>query len=457
MGRVVGLETSLKLLELPGYALFEVKKERGGKNMVLDDECKEMLSGKFGRLVKGAMEFLVKLGRAYQATDMVNIDFGFVYTTADFLTSKDSSLNFLTMESLQEAIDLGVKVRTPSISGLGALDCDCCDLLQIPEEAEERLMHQIELDKALGLMFIPSCDPYLIINTHVASLGCHMVSVESSAIPYYNSVLGARCNRNGIAAFFAALTGKYPRFGYHLTENRRPSHLFIVKAKLQNYIDYGVLGLIAGEKVGPEVGAFIINENPMPYELVHFGSGLSSGGPVTMYHIIGITPEARYIEGGIKHIGLNNIHEITDDDIRRVYNKHSGKDEAVNFVILGCPYYDVFELKRVADLMKGKKIRDHVSLWIHVDPLAKATAETSGFAKYIYDAGGHIICGTCPQLSAGIPGPTYTFTHPEYSIGTIATDSIKQAHYSGLILRARKCLIGEVERCIEAAIRGTWR
>ena len=44
--------------------------------MNLDKECKEMLSGEQGRLVKGAMEFLINLGEAYDAKEMVDIVFG---------------------------------------------------------------------------------------------------------------------------------------------------------------------------------------------------------------------------------------------------------------------------------------------------------------------------------------------------------------------------------------------
>lgn len=429
--------------------------------MNLDEECKEMLSGKHGRLVKGAMEFLIKLGEAYYAQDMVDIDFGFVYATPDLWGAEslpeDSPANFLSEEAFREAVELGVKVKASGISGLGPIDFEECGALQISKKEQRRLKKQDELERALGLIFVPSCDPYLNVGTDSPSLGSHMVSVESSAIPYYNSVLGARLNRDGIAAFLAVLTGKYPRFGYHLDENRKSSELIIVKAKLRNYIDYGVLGLIVGEKVGPKVSAFSMNENPAPYELVHLGSGLSSGGPVALYHILGITPEARFPDSSFFPVRYSNIYEITNEDLKRIYDKYSGKEELVDFIVLGCPYHDVFWLKRIAEMLKGQKVKNGVKLWIQATPLARSAAKAGGFDKWITDAGGNIICGTCPVMSAGKPGPVYTFRHPKYSIGTLATDSIKMAHYSGMILRAQKCLLGEPERCIDAAVKGVWR
>ena len=429
--------------------------------MNLDMECKEMLSGRQGRLVKGAMEFLIKLGEAYNAQDMVDIVFGKVYVILDRWgvgkLPEDSPANFLSEEAFREAIELGVKIKASGISGHEAIDFEECEVLQINKEEQQRLKKQDELERDLGLICVPSCDPYLNVGTDGPTLGSHMVSVESSAIPYYNSVLGARLNRDGIAAFLAVLTGKYPRFGYHLDENRKPSELIVVKAKLSNYIDYGVLGIIVGEKIGPKVCAFSMNENPGPYELVQICSGLTSGGPVGLYHILGITPEARCPDSSFFPDRYSNTYEITDEDLKRVYDKYSGKGELVDFIVLGCPYHDVFELKRIAEMLKGRKVKNGVKLWIHATPFARNAAKEGGFNKWITDAGGSIICGTCPLISAGIPGPVHTFTHPEYSIGVLATDAIKMVHYSGLILRAKKLLLGEPERCIDAAVKGIWR
>jgi len=429
--------------------------------MNLDRECKEMLSGKQGRLVKGAMEFLIKLGEAYDAQDMVDIIFGKAYVILDRWglgnLPKDSPANFLSEEAFREAVELGVKIKASGISGHEAIDFENCEACQISKKEQQRLRKQDQLERALGLISVPSCDPYLNVGIDGPTLGSHMVSVESSAIPYYNSVLGARLNRDGIAAFLAVLTGKYPRFGYHLDENRKPSELIIVKAKLRNYIDYGVLGIIVGEKVGPKVSAFSMNDNPGPYDLVQLGSGLSSGGPVALYHILGITPEARLPDSSFFPVRYSNIYEITNEDLKRVYDKYSGKGELVDFIVLGCPYHDVFWLKRVAEMLKGKKVKNGVKLWILATPFARSAAKEGGFDKWITDAGGNIICGTCPLVSAGKPGPVYTFRHPEYSIGILATDSIKMAHYSGLLLRAQKCLLGEPERCIDAAVKGVWR
>ena len=51
-----------------------------------------------------------------------------------------------------------------------------------------------------------------------------MTSIESGVTVFCNSVLGATTNRDGFFSVYAALTGRYPLFGYHLDENRVGTH-----------------------------------------------------------------------------------------------------------------------------------------------------------------------------------------------------------------------------------------
>ena len=428
--------------------------------MKLDEECQEMLSGKQGRLVKGAMEFLVKLGKAYDARDMVDIVFGQVRVILDRWSEgtlpRNSPAYFLSEEAFQEAIALGVKIKASGISGHEAIDIEEYEALQIGKKDQLKYRRQTELETKLGLICIRSCDPYLNVGIDAPPLGAHMVSMESSAIPYYNSVMGARLNRDGIAAFLAVLTGKYPRFGFHLNENRKPTELVKVKAKLRNYTDYGILGLLAGEMIDHRVGAFSMEEDPGPYEQTQLCSGLTSGGPVTMYHILGITPEARS-DSSLIPDQYNNNYEITDADLNRVSKEYSGKGDNIDFVALGCPSHDVFWLKRIAEMLKGRTVKHGTRLWVLATAFAREAARDRGFDKWITEAGGNIIYGTCPLKSAGIPGAAHAHKNPDYSIGNMATDSIRIARESGLSLRANKTLFGEPERCIDAAVSGIWR
>ena len=133
-------------------------------------------------------------------------------------------------------------------------------------------------------------------------LGEHCAWMESSAVVYCNSVLGARTNTEGKESTgAAALTGRIPYWGFHLDINRRGTHLVEVAIPVEDIMDWGLLGYWLGEIVQHEIpvltGALI---RPMLIKLKHFGAAASSSGGVEMYHFPGTTPEARSGGGGIR-------------------------------------------------------------------------------------------------------------------------------------------------------------
>ena len=78
-----------------------------------------------------------------------------------------------------------------------------------------------------GVNILATCTPYQVGNLPMR--GEHCAWMESSAVIYANSVLGARTNCEGIASTGAAsLTGKIPCWGNHLDENRHGTHLISV-------------------------------------------------------------------------------------------------------------------------------------------------------------------------------------------------------------------------------------
>ena len=75
---------------------------------------------------------------------------------------------------------------------------------------------------------LKTCTPYLAGN--VPARGEHCAWMESSAVIYANSVLGARTNTEGRESTSAAmLTGKIPDWGLHRTEHRFGTHRIDVR------------------------------------------------------------------------------------------------------------------------------------------------------------------------------------------------------------------------------------
>ncbi len=141
-----------------------------------------------------------------------------------------------------------------------------------------------------------TCTPYQVGNVPVK--GEHCAWMESSAVVYINSVLGARSNVEGRESTGAAmLTGKIPYWGYHLDENRLGTDLVEVEWDVQSMMDWGLLGYYIGEVVGERIPVLSgVRYVPNLYRIKHFGASAASSGGVELFHIPGITAEANSLE-----------------------------------------------------------------------------------------------------------------------------------------------------------------
>jgi len=424
--------------------------------MHLKDDELRMLNGEEGELRQEAMKFLLRLGEVYNASKMVDIGFSFCYVTnqTEGLSGLPRSID---TKLLMRAVADGITVKVPTIGGLGGVDPDIWQDMKIPEEEYKKYLHEKEIECKLGIAPVATCTPYMVTDMNQVPFGTHMCTIESSAIPFYNSVLGARVERGGISAFFAALTGKYPAIGYHLDENRFANVLIKVTCDLKNFTDFGCLGLYAGEICGMDVPVFEgIPSATMP-ELIALSSAVATGGAVSLFHIPAVTPEFKTVDAALNYKEPKLIVEFGSKELDALYTRFNGVNgEKVDTVLVGCPHYSLYQLRRVAEMLEGKHIAADVSLIMSTAPQTKFIANEMGYVKTINDAGGMLISRTCPIISAGCPGPVYSYTHPEYTSGTLVTDSLKVASYAMSTLSAKKIILGDTKQCFEAALTGVW-
>jgi predicted aconitase len=280
--------------------------------------------------------------------------------------------------------------------------------------------------------------------------------MESAAIIYFNSIIGAKTNRCGYFVLYAALTGKYPKIGYLLEENRKGTHLISLEAKLKGSTDYGALGYHVGAIVGSGVPVFEGIHQPRQEELMVLGSALATSGTVAMYHITGVTPEAPTTGAAFGGTPPKEKIIVSGKEIQEVYRKlHTAKDSNVDFVFLGCPQYTVEQIRVAAGLLDGRRVHENTTLWIGTNRMAFAMADRMGYYDIIKKAGGVLVCDTCPMLSflrldslakQGISGPAYK---------TMLTDSPKQAKYAHTTIGC-EIILDRIDSCIEAAVKGKW-
>ncbi len=288
----------------------------------------------------------------------------------------------------------------------------------------------------MGIITTCSCTPYLIGNT--PHFGQHLAWAESSAVCYANSVIGARTNREGgPSALASAITGKTPNYGYHLDKNRHGEVLVNVIAPVNGTDEFSVLGKIIGDKLG-ELGKKIPYikgiSNATIEELKSFCASVATYGGTALFHMEGITPEYnKYPQP------CDIVFEIYQEDLNKARLELIDDDIEVDFVSIGCPHASIHEIAKIANLLKGKKVKKE--FWITTARPTKRIADDAGYSKIIEDAGAKFAADTCCVV-APIKG----------RFKGIMVDSAKACYY-GRAKNKFKVKIGSVEECVEEAIK----
>ncbi len=405
--------------------------------MDLTDSEKGMRDGEKGEPVRMAMEILLALGKIYGAERLIPTQSAHVAG----LSLKSHGL--AGTEWAEDLANRGARVCIPTTMNVVGVDRSrdfnfpkawVTDQFRI-ETAYERM----------GCFGTSSCVPYYC--GFVPRYQEHIAWSESSAVVFTNSVLGARDNREGgPSALASGLTGRTPLYGLHLNENRKGDVLFKVSAPLTNLADYGALGSYVGRMIGTRVPVFEGIQRPAIEDLVYLGAALASSGGVAIFHAVGVTPEAPTVEaafGGKKY----EVLEITAKEIAEGKEKlTSAKDRKVDYVAIGCPHCSLNQIKEVANLLKGRRVRKETTLWVHTNVAIKSLAKQLGYVQAIGEAGGVVTQDLCTILS-----------NPEaLGFKTLATNSPKMAFYAPGS-NGFSVWYGGAEECIEAAVQGTWK
>ncbi|MGH3318667.1 MAG: aconitase X [Streptosporangiaceae bacterium] len=270
--------------------------------MQLADDERAMLDGAEGPAVAAAMNLLVRYGEALDCERLCE-----VRNVAGTMTQPSpAKVRLVRQGGWQKAY--------------AVINLDCADDIEIPDmrvptcqlqhgfgpDAEGVVPYPKELiqlqDDAeafygrRGVSILATCTPYQVGNIPVRDEHCAWM--ESSAVVYANSVLGARTNCEGTASTGAAgLTGKIPCWGNHLPENRHGTHLVDVRIPVDDFMEWGMLGYFVGDLVQEERPVVVGDiARPELADLKHLGAAAATSGGVELYHIPGVTPEAPTLE-----------------------------------------------------------------------------------------------------------------------------------------------------------------
>jgi predicted aconitase len=244
----------------------------------------------------------------------------------------------------------------------------------------------------MGVSMTDTCINYQTIMAPV--FGEHLAFGDTGVVIYSNSICGARSNfEGGPSALSAGLTGRTPRYGYHLDEHRRPTHRYRVTWTPQSLNEWGALGGLIGRKSGNYWSVPVIEGiegRPGSDSLKHFGAAMASFGSSALFHILGVTPEAIHA----RDLRFDHLPEtiIAKEEVMALQSSYRITDE-IDVVVFSAPQLSLIEMQSVAALCQGKKFKK--PLLAVTSPQVKPDSDRMGYTAMIEEAGGTVFAGMC--------------------------------------------------------------
>jgi hypothetical protein len=302
--------------------------------------------------------------------------------------------------------------------------------------------------QSMGTIPTWTCAPYQ--TEYKPKFGDQIAWGESNAIAFANSVMGARTERYpDLFDVCCAITGRAPAIGLHLTENRAGKILLQLKnipLALQQSDDfYPVLGHFMG-KISLERIPVIQGLEYSPHEdqLKALGAAGASSGSVAMFHIIGVTPEAKTFEEAFQNKQPQEIIEVDMNILRESRKALTRTDnENLDLVVLGSPHFSLAEFKHLAPLVQRKRKHERVKFLVTSSRAMTQLAKQAGFLDDLQNFGAQLTVDTCILTSPMLPK----------EIKYLMTNSAKFAYYSPGLL-GKQITFGSLKDCVESAIAG---
>jgi len=295
----------------------------------------------------------------------------------------------------------------------------------------------------LGVMMTDTCINYQTVQA--ATRGEHVAFGDTGVVIYTNSVGGARSNfEGGPSALASGLTGRTPRYGYHLDRLRQATLRVRSDWTPTTLNEWGALGGVIGRLAGnywavPAIEG--IERPPGSDELKHFGAAMASYGSVALFHMAGVTPEAERLQD-VAPEGLPEVR-VGRADATALQASYRG-DGKVDVVVFSGPQLSLLELAALADLCDGRRFT--VPVLAVTSPQVRPDADRMGLTARIEAAGGSVLAGMCFYQS-------YAREIAEANGWTsLATNSAKMVNILGGY--GYRPMLASMEDCVEAGCTG---
>ena len=408
--------------------------------MKLNDTERAIRAGEWGRVPQIALEHQIKVGDFFGADDFVEV------TQAHIMADTESlgQAGVRWLESLGEEDGGRARVRIPTITDPRGTDFSKAGMLKQTDWMVDLERRAIDAFVKLGVSMTDTCINYQTIQA--PTRGESVAFGDTGVVIYSNSVCGARSNfEGGPSALSAGLTGRTPRYGFHLDAQRQATLRIRVDWTPKSLNDWGALGGVVGRLAGNYWSVPVVEGlegAPGSDALKHFGAAMASFGSIALFHLVGITPEAMRL-GDVGADTLPVAHRVGEAEVKALQQAYAVDDE-IDVVVFSAPQLSLFELRDLAALCEGRRfVRPLLAV---TSPQVKPDCDRFGITKRIEDAGGQVLSGMCFYQS-------YAREVAEANgWKRLATNSAKLVNILGGY--GYVPMLASMERCVDAAETG---
>jgi len=407
----------------------------------LSDYDRRLLDGEQTQAAQVAMKIILHMAQLAGATKLIDVNQvhidGCIYTG-------QASLGFA-----KKLLNLGGQFAVPTSLNAISVDYRRWKAQGVASEFGEQASALADTYVAMGAKSTFTCAPYLLGSA--PKKGEQIAWAESNAVVFANSILGARTMKYpDFLDACIALTGRAPFAGAHVNHQRKATlQVSLTDASQVDDLFYPVLGYHIGKLVGDQIPVVLglAELTPSLDDLKAFSAAFGTTSSAPMFHILGITPDAKTLEETLAdHQPIETI-SLTCGDLLESWKALSTINQLPSDLIsLGNPHFSLGEFKSLARLCLGHKIKSKLTMYITAGREVVAQAEEAGYIAEIERFGAKIITDTCWCMIA----------EPIIASDTrvICTNSAKYAHY-GPGMTGRKFKLLSLYGCVQEAITGT--
>jgi predicted aconitase len=408
----------------------------------LTEADQAMLAGTEGPASQLAMRVIVKMAELAGAAELIGIASAHV----------DGCLfhGYAGLDFAERLLRGGAAVRIPTTLNVASLDLLHPDRYRGDPETAAAARRLMDAYVAMGCRETWTCAPYQLPER--PAFGEHVAWAESNAIVFVNSVLGARSGRYGdFIDICAAITGRVPNAGLHLTERRRGQVVFDLRGLPDRLLGEDAFYPLLGVVVGAESGSLVpvvdgLASRVGEDRLKAVGAAAASSGGVALVHVVGSTPEAPTLADALQGHDPLRVVEVTPAMIRAARDALTATEEGLGRLVgvnVGTPHFSVEEFGELVALLAGRRIHPQVELYANTGRHTLARIEARGWLAELEAAGVRLVVDTC----------TYVTPILRDTAGVVMTSSAKWAWYAPGNLGVQVAF-GSLRECVDSAVEG---